>query len=41
VRPTVAEEDSVSSMFAVERSGTQLETILELAEQTPGRGEGC
>jgi hypothetical protein len=41
VRLTVGEEDSVSSMFAVERSGTQLETILELAEKTPGRGEGC
>jgi hypothetical protein len=37
----VGEEDSVSSMFAVERSGRQLETILELAEKTPGRGEGC
>jgi hypothetical protein len=42
VRPTVAEEDSVLLMFAVERSGTQREmTITELAEKIPGRGVGC
>lgn len=41
VRPTVDEEDSVLLMFAVERSETQRETtILELAEQTPGRDVG-
>jgi hypothetical protein len=36
----MGEGDSALSMFAVEWSGTQRETILELAEQTPGRGVG-
>lgn len=40
VRLTMGEEGSVLSTFAVERSGTQREKILELAAQTPGRGVG-
>jgi hypothetical protein len=36
------EADSVLSMFAVERSGTQrVTTMPELAGKTPGRGVGC
>jgi hypothetical protein len=34
----MGEEGSALSTFAVERSGTQRETILELAAQNPGRG---
>jgi hypothetical protein len=36
----MGEEGSALSTFAVERSGTQRETILELAAQNPGRGVG-